>query len=157
MTAIADTLGVSRSNLIERPSRAPRRRPYRKPEDAALLPLIRRLVDERPTYGYRRLTALLNRQLRTEGKPTVNGKRVLRILQVNGQPWSVTPESVSDVPTMVLSWRCARTCAGVPITSNCTAVTARSCGSCLPSTPVTGRSSPGRPRPPASPARSCET
>ena len=48
------------------------------------MPLIRRLVDARPTYGYRRLTALLNRQLRTEGKPTVNGKRVLRILQVNG-------------------------------------------------------------------------
>ena len=48
------------------------------------MPLIRRLVDERPTYGYRRLTALLNRLLRTEGKPTVNGKRVLRILQVNG-------------------------------------------------------------------------
>ena len=77
MKVIADTLGVSRSNLVERPSRAPRRRPYRKPEDAVLLPLIRRLVDERPTYGYRRLTALLNRQLRTEGKPTVNGKRVL--------------------------------------------------------------------------------
>src|SRR5215217_7885843 len=84
MKAIADTLGVSRANLIERPSRAPRRRPYRKPEDSTLLPVIRRLVDERPTYGYRRLTALLNRLLRTEGKPTINGKRVLRILQVNG-------------------------------------------------------------------------
>ena len=84
MKAIADTLGVSRSNLMERPSRAPGRRPYRKPEDATLLPVIRRLVDERPTYGYRRLTALLNRLLRTEGKPTINGKRVLRILQVNG-------------------------------------------------------------------------
>jgi putative transposase len=84
MKAIADTLGVSRSNLIECASRAPKRRLYHKPEDAVLLPLLRRLVDERPTYGYRRLTALLNRQLRTDGKPTVNGKRVLRILQVNG-------------------------------------------------------------------------
>jgi putative transposase len=85
MKAIAETLGVSRSNLIERPPRTPRpRRPYRKPEDAVLLPLIRQLVDERPTYGYRRLTALLNRQLRAAGKPTLNGKRVLRILQVNG-------------------------------------------------------------------------
>ena len=77
MKAIAETLGVSRSNLIERPPRTPRpRRPYRKPEDAVLLPLIRQLVDERPTYGYRRLTALLNRQLRAAGKPTLNGKRV---------------------------------------------------------------------------------
>ncbi len=85
MKAIADVLGVARSNLAERQSRSPRPRgPYRKPEDAALLSLLRRLVDERPTYGYRRLAALLNRQLRAEGKPSVNSKRVLRILQVNG-------------------------------------------------------------------------
>jgi putative transposase len=85
MKAVADALGISRSNLAERRSRSPRPRgPYRKPEDAVLVPLLRSLVDERPTYGYRRLTALLNRQLRAEGKPPVNGKRVLRILQVNG-------------------------------------------------------------------------
>jgi len=85
MKAVADVLGVSRSNLAERRSRSPQLRgPYRKPEDAVLLPLLRGLVDERPTYGYRRLTALLNRLLRAEGKPPVNGKRVLRVLQVNG-------------------------------------------------------------------------
>ena len=50
----------------------------------ALLPLVRKLVDERPSDGYRRLTALLDRQLRSEGNPTVNAKRVLRFLQVNG-------------------------------------------------------------------------
>ena len=41
-------------------------------------------IDERPTYGYRRVWALLNRHLRSAGKPTVNMKRVLRIMQNHG-------------------------------------------------------------------------
>ena len=51
MTAIADTLGVSRSNLYDRlsESRTPRRRRYRKAADDELLPLIREIVDERTT------------------------------------------------------------------------------------------------------------
>ena len=55
MKAVADTLGVSRSNLHERVSgkTKPRRR-YHKAQDAALLPLIERLVTKRPTYGYQR-------------------------------------------------------------------------------------------------------
>ena len=56
MKAVADTLAVARSNLIELVSRrAKSRRPYRKAGDKELLALIRRLVDERPTYGYRRI------------------------------------------------------------------------------------------------------
>ena len=75
-------LGVSRSNLIDRlEQRTKARGPYRKAEDAALLPLIRAVVDERLTYGYRRVTALVNRKLRQAGRPTVNAKRVLRIMQ----------------------------------------------------------------------------
>ena len=85
MKAVSDTLGVARSNLIERAARpGTPRGPYRKPEDDALLPAIRQLVDARPSYGYRRITALVNRQLRAEGKPVVNAKRVLRIMQANG-------------------------------------------------------------------------
>ena len=46
MKAVADTLAVARSNLIERVSRrAKSRRPYRKAGDDELLALIRRLVD----------------------------------------------------------------------------------------------------------------
>lgn len=79
---VAETLGVSRSNLIDRiEQRTKARGPYHKAEDGALLPLIRAVVDERLTYGYRRVTALVNRKLRQEGKPTVNAKRVLRIMQ----------------------------------------------------------------------------
>lgn len=84
MKAMADTLAVARSNLIERvigPARL--RGPYRKSADAPLLVLIRRLTDERPTYGYRRITSLLNRQQKADGKPKINAKRVLRIMQAN--------------------------------------------------------------------------
>ena len=84
MKAVADTLAVARSNLVERVALPTKpRRCYRKAADAPLLVLIRRLVDERPTYGYRRITRLVNRQRKAEGKPTINAKRVLRIMQVN--------------------------------------------------------------------------
>ena len=54
-----------------------------KAGDNELLALIRRLVDERPTYGYRRIRRLINRQREANGKPPVNGKPVLRIMQAN--------------------------------------------------------------------------
>ncbi|UOA20711.1 hypothetical protein DSM14862_03549 (plasmid) [Sulfitobacter indolifex] len=67
MKMVAQTLGVSRSNLYERQSGSTKpRRSYYKAQDAALLPRIERLVVERPTYGSRRITAVLNRELRTE-------------------------------------------------------------------------------------------
>jgi putative transposase len=85
MKAVADTLSVARSNLAERQTKSARPRgPYRKPEDEALLPTIREIVDARPSYGYRRITALVNRVLRSQGKPVVNAKRVLRIMRANG-------------------------------------------------------------------------
>ena len=84
MKAVAYTLAVARSNLVERMARPTKpRRSYRKAADEPLLVLIRRLVDGRPTYGYRRITRLVHRQQKAEGKPTINAKRVLRIMQVN--------------------------------------------------------------------------
>ncbi|WP_143535068.1 IS3 family transposase [Roseivivax jejudonensis] len=83
--AVAETLGVSRSNLHARMngSAKPRRR-YHKAQDAALLPMIEALVAARPTYGYRRITALLNRRLRVDGAAPANHKRVYRIMQAHG-------------------------------------------------------------------------
>ena len=63
--AIADALDVSRSNLVERlAADRPKRGRYAKAFDAELIPIIREIVDERPAYGYRRVTAVLNRRLR---------------------------------------------------------------------------------------------
>ena len=81
MRRVAEALGVSRSNLAQRSGAARKARgSYRKPEDEELAPLIRRLVDERPTYGYRRISALLNRELTRQGRPLANRKRVYRIM-----------------------------------------------------------------------------
>jgi len=85
MKTVATALGVARSNLIERRDKVTQPRgAYRKAEDASLIPPIRTIIDERPTYGYRRVWALLNRDLRSAGKPPVNMKRVLRIMQNHG-------------------------------------------------------------------------
>jgi len=84
MKTVADVLGVSRSNLHDRLNGGAKpRRSYHKAQDAAVLPHIERLVAERPTYGYRRITALLNRELRSHGLPPVNHKRVYRIMNTN--------------------------------------------------------------------------
>ena len=86
MKAIADTMGVARSHLMERMKQEtkPARCRYNKADDAWLLPLIRELVDCRMTYGYRRICALLNRKLAGMGKAAVNHKRVYRIMRQNG-------------------------------------------------------------------------
>jgi len=76
--AIAETLAVSRSTLYE-PQQP--RGPYRKVEDERLLPVIRAITDVRPTYGYRRVTAVLNRQRRARGDAPINHKRVYRLMQ----------------------------------------------------------------------------
>jgi len=82
--AVAETLGVSRSNLNARlDGRAKPRRRYHKAQDAVVLPLISALVAARPTYGYRRIAAVLNRRLRAEGAAPVNHKRVYRIMQAH--------------------------------------------------------------------------
>ena len=46
------------------------------------MPAIRELIRERPTYGYRRITALLNRRNRTAGMPLLNHKRIYRLMRL---------------------------------------------------------------------------
>jgi hypothetical protein len=105
--AVAETLGVARSNLIDRlqGKTKPRRR-YQKAQDAAVVPLITALVSARPTYGYRRITAILNRQLRSEGLAPVNHKRVYRIMQAHNlllaRKYSERPEHVHDGKVIVM-------------------------------------------------------
>lgn len=85
MKRVCEALAVSRSNIAERGKgeSSPQGR-YRMPDDGWLLPLIREVVDERPTYGYRRIHALVNKALRAVGKNPVNHKRVYRIMKQNG-------------------------------------------------------------------------
>jgi putative transposase len=82
---VAEALGVSRSQLHERLHSGLRGRGrYLKAEDEELLQPIRRLVDERPTYGYRRIGRLLNRERLQAGLPQLNHKRLYRLMAQNG-------------------------------------------------------------------------
>lgn len=58
-------------------------RRFNQEEDEVLLPYIREIADQRGSYGYRRITTLLNHRLRKEAKNTVNHKRVYRIMKMN--------------------------------------------------------------------------
>ena len=84
MKAVTKTLGVARSNIIERVKgvRA-RRSPQVRDGDLELAAEIRRLVDERPTYSYRRITALL-RSERSSDAAMVNHKRIYRLMKKHG-------------------------------------------------------------------------
>lgn len=86
MKTIADTLGVARSNLAMPANAAmPARRRGRpvKPE-TELLAEIKQIIAGQPTYGYRRVHALIRRSRREEGGTAVNVKRVYRIMKAHG-------------------------------------------------------------------------
>jgi putative transposase len=80
--AIADALGVARSNLVERLAGRPmkRRARYAK-NDTALIADIRAVVNARGSYGYRRVTALLNRERSRNGLDRINPKRTYRVMR----------------------------------------------------------------------------
>ena len=85
MKTVAATLGVARSNVIERKDGArPKRGPQTRAGDVEVAADIRRLVDARPTYGYWKIAALLKRERRSEGHAPVNAKRVYRLMKKHG-------------------------------------------------------------------------
>ena len=86
MKAISDALGVARSNLAMQatPARGRQRRGRRPQPEADLVIEIKALIAGQPTYGYRRIHALLRRQRREHGGAAVNVKRVYRVMQAHG-------------------------------------------------------------------------
>ncbi len=85
MKTVSTTLGVARSNVLERrDGKRSRRGPQERPGDVELAVAIRRLVDARPTYGYRRIAALLKRERRSDGIAPINAKRVYRLMKKHG-------------------------------------------------------------------------
>lgn len=84
MKVVAEVLEISRSNLYDQIKPVRQRRRYDIKEDEILLPQIRKIIDARQTYGYRRVTTVLNRELSSRGEKTVNHKRIYRIMHQNG-------------------------------------------------------------------------
>ncbi len=85
MKTIAKTLEVSRSNLIERCKQdlPLSLAPSAKKADQEVLESIRKIIGERPMYGYPRVTAMLRKERKEEGKSALNHKRVYHIMREN--------------------------------------------------------------------------
>jgi putative transposase len=82
---VSDTLEVSRSRQHERKKKggSSRKRHYKKADDDRYLSLVRQITDERASYGYRRVTAMINRQLGRNGQFRVSPKRIYRLMKMN--------------------------------------------------------------------------
>lgn len=86
MKTVSDALSVARSNLAAQaaPDRGQQRRGRRPQPDGELLAEIREIIAGQPTYGYRRIHALIRRRHAEERRPPVNVKRVYRVVKVHG-------------------------------------------------------------------------
>ena len=85
MKTVAVVIGVSRSNLIERLRERPKKRIGQPPlPDGKLVAEIKAVIAELPTYGYRRVHAILKRRALATGLKPPNHKRVYRVMKVHG-------------------------------------------------------------------------
>lgn len=83
---VSRCLRVSRAQLHAMARRSKNwldRRRRRKPDDTEVLARIHTVIGDLPTYGYRRVWALLRRQSETEDVAVINAKRVYRIMHQN--------------------------------------------------------------------------
>jgi putative transposase len=85
MKAVAEAIGVARCNLVERLQERPKKRIGRPPlPDDRLVAEIEAVIAELPTYGYRRVHAILQRQALAADLKPPNHKRVYRVMKVHG-------------------------------------------------------------------------
>src|SRR5262249_51720506 len=129
MTTVAEVIGVSRSNLMERMRERPKKRIGRRPlPDDKLGAEIRAVIAELPTYGYRRVHAILKRQALADGLKPSNHKRVYRVMKVHGLLLDAMPAAPSGAMTDA-SPSMSATAAGAPTALRLAATTVNACGS----------------------------
>jgi putative transposase len=80
---ISQTLGVSRSSIYWKAKDVKMRR-YKKEKDESVFKEILKILKFRPTYGYKRITAILNKERLCLGFPAYNKKRIHRVMELNG-------------------------------------------------------------------------
>ena len=80
---VCRTLGVCRSSIYWK-GKDMRLRRYSKPEDGDVLKDIEKVLKVRPSYGYKRVTAMLNRERLKKGLEVYNKKRIYRVMDKNG-------------------------------------------------------------------------
>jgi putative transposase len=85
MSAVCATLEVARSNIAEQAAGRPAKRRGRPPRpDEDLVAAIKTIIGSLPTYGYRRVHALLVRQALEQDQAPPNHKRVYRLMKAHG-------------------------------------------------------------------------
>lgn len=87
MKRVCEVLGVARSNMAARLARSPDWRDGRKartPRDSGLVEEIQRHIGQLPSYGYRRVWALMRRDRAQRDAAPVNAKRVYRMMRDHG-------------------------------------------------------------------------
>ncbi|EIO4930071.1 IS3 family transposase [Salmonella enterica] len=86
VSLVSRCLRVSRAQLhviLRRTDDWKDSRRSRHSDDTDVLLRIHHVIGELPTYGYRRVWALLRRQAELDGMPAINAKRVYRIMRQN--------------------------------------------------------------------------
>lgn len=84
ISLVSRTLCVSRAQLYvlaKRKSDWKDKRGRRPQDDSDALARIHNVIDKLPTYGYRRVWAMLRRQSENEGIAMINAERVYRIMK----------------------------------------------------------------------------
>jgi len=57
---------------------------YKKESDSEVLAEINMVLKTRPSYGHKRVTAMINKKRKTEDFPKFNRKRIFRVMELNG-------------------------------------------------------------------------
>lgn len=57
---------------------------YQKQDDEIVLSEIKEIISMRSTYGYKRVTSMINKIRSKKGQKTYNKKRILRVMQMHG-------------------------------------------------------------------------
>lgn len=84
MKAVCKALKIARSNIAVR-IKAPIAKPLGRPPqpDADLAAEIKAIIADMPTYGYRRVWAVLRRAAETQGRQAPNHKRIYRVMKAH--------------------------------------------------------------------------
>ena len=75
-------MGVHPKSLYKR--KKTKRKKVLSAADQVILSEIKEVIKARSTYGYKRVTAMYNRQRREQGLEKYNKKRIYRIMKANG-------------------------------------------------------------------------
>jgi transposase InsO family protein len=78
---ICRALGIARSNQYANPEPRPKR--YKRQDDKSVLKSILEVTKSRATYGYQRVTALINRDRKKALQMPWNEKRIYRVMKMN--------------------------------------------------------------------------